>query len=1006
MTSIVVVSFNNLMFNRLCLESVLAGTQPGSYELIVIDNGSEDGTADYLVELAGLNPGIRIVLNSTNTGFAAAANQGLELAGGQVLLLLNNDVIVPPGWLPLLLRGLDEPGVGMVGPVTNRCGNEAQIDTRYSTFGEFLEYANLRAREHAGESRAIRMLTMFCVALRRDVYEAIGPLDERFQIGLFEDEDYSLRLRNAGHVLRCQEDVMVHHFGQASIGKLAVSGEYGKLFHANRERFEGKWKMSWRPHGRRPNPKYRDLVRRIRAVIQSILPAESTVLVVSKGDEDLLTVSGHTAWHFPQDVHGQYAGHYPENSEQAIEQLEQLKTGGAQFLLIPETMLWWLQYYTGFASHISANYRCIRQGEDCFIYQLTDLGPMEGPPEFQRCARVRGLDRLNRRMPTVVIPVCEAYEELKTCLEWLSDERHPRQCLVIDDSSSDRRIGDLLEHWSENREHAAYAVTARRLGPVAALNIGLKLAPGDVVILRPGSFPSPHWLESLSARAREGGVVATVSPRTGRGDDGSGTGGPEKCLLITRAAMRKVGFLDESRFEDEPGALSDFYRRAAACHFENRVDPETRLYPAPGVAGRGRRNTAAPDRPCVLAVMHSGGGGVLLATEDLLTALSPRFRCILLTTGRSHWSLYETLDGGFKMRRHYAFPTPWRLESAVDSYRLGVIEDICASFRVDLVNIHHLLGGSPEMIGFFRKLGLPVIFSFHDFYTLCPTSHLLDDRQRHCAAVCTEGEGECAVGRKFFSGGVPVLKHHYVHEHRSRMNAALADCAAFTAPSVTVADRLRHFPDFIDLSKLEVIPHGCEAGRAQLAAEPARAEPARVLCPGNLNVAKGLGMIEQLLKRNQACGRPFEYHFLGARWRGFRPEEYGGIHHGPYRRSEFGSRVEKIRPSFILLASICEETWSLTLSESWAAGVPVFASDLGAFRERIGANGGGWLFEAGNTEVFHDGMLQVLEDPAAWKRAVDSINRVPLESVGREARKYERLFRCSLPQRASARAPD
>jgi hypothetical protein len=138
-----------------------------------------------------------------------------------------------------------------------------------------------------------------------------------------------------------------------------------------------------------------------------------------------------------------------------------------------------------------------------------------------------------------------------------------------------------------------------------------------------------------------------------------------------------------------------------------------------------------------------------------------------------------------------------------------------------------------------------------------------------------------------------VLKHHYVHEHRSRMNAALADCAAFTAPSVTVADRLRHFPDFIDLSKLEVIPHGCEAGRAQLAAEPARAEPARVLCPGNLNVAKGLGMIEQLLKRNQACGRPFEYHFLGARWRGFRPEEYGGIHHGPYRRSEFGSRAKK-----------------------------------------------------------------------------------------------------------------
>ena len=236
--SIVVVTFNNLVFNRLCLESVLANTVEERYEIVVVDNGSQDGTVDYLSELAQLNTHVRVLLNDKNVGFAVAANQGLAAASGEILLLLNNDTIVPPHWLTRLLKGLEDPDVGMVGPVTNRCGNEAQIDVSYSTYGDYLQCTKERARLHRGEAQEIRMLTMFCVALRREVLEHIGLLDERFSIGLFEDEDYSMRLRSAGYKLLCLEDVLVHHFGQATIGKLAVTGDYGKLFRSNRRKFE------------------------------------------------------------------------------------------------------------------------------------------------------------------------------------------------------------------------------------------------------------------------------------------------------------------------------------------------------------------------------------------------------------------------------------------------------------------------------------------------------------------------------------------------------------------------------------------------------------------------------------------------------------------------------------------------------------------------------------------------------------------------------------------------
>jgi len=992
--SIVVVTFNNLVFNRLCLESVLANTMAQSYELVVVDNGSQDGTVEYLSELAQLNTHVRVLLNDKNEGFAVASNQGLVAASGEILLLLNNDTIVPHHWLTRLLKGLEDPDVGMVGPVTNRCGNEAQIDVPYSTYGEYLQFAEERARLHQGEAPEIRMLTMFCVAFRREVLEQIGPLDERFAIGLFEDEDYSMRLRSAGYKLRCLEDVLVHHFGQATIGKLAVTGDYGKLFRSNRRKFEEKWKRTWHPHGRRPNHHYRDLVSRIRLIIESTLPEDSTVLVVSKGDEDLLTVSGRNAWHFPQDEQGLYAGHYPETSAEAIKHLEQLKNEGAKFLVLPASMFWWLQYYSEFAKHLALDYRCIQHADTCFIYQLTELGATEENHQLRLCRKTKGIERLNRRLVTVVIPVFDDYEEVEQCLEWLlRNERHPHQLLLVDDSSTDPRIAALLERCADQNKHVAFAVTDHRQGIVAGLNIGLKFAPGDVVIFHPGSSMSRHWLEKMSACAYSQDVVATVSPMPGSTLPGVSSGGMGKCILITRAALRRVGLLDHRQFSDSTAALTDFCRRATARNFVHLTDDTTSLLStrqaAPVVS---QRVGDTFERPCLLALVHSGSGGAQFATEDLLTALTDSYHCLLLNTARSDWSLYEVLEGNLKLCRRYAFPQPWRLDSALGYARLGVLEDICESFEVNVVNIHHLLGSGPEVIELFKGLKIPVIFSFHDFYSLCPTAHLIDNNRKHCGGTCTEGAGECPVNQEFFQGKGLALKHHYVHEHRDRMDSALAQCAAFTAPSFTVRNLLVKSLRSVVPSDFHVIHHGSNLTRVQLATEPGGGQAAKLICMGNLDESKGLKFIEELMALNARRSRPFEFHFIGARQRNFRPEELGGIHHGPYKRSEYLQQIEKIRPSFSLLASICAETFSFTLSESWAAGVPVIASDLGALKERIEENGGGWLFKAENAKSFFDCMLTVLDTPGAWNHAVAEIGRIPLFSLEQEADHYKRLF--------------
>jgi len=108
------------------------------------------------------------------------------------------------------------------------------------------------------------------------------------------------------------------------------------------------------------NLDYPRLVGQIQEVAKAVLPPEATVVVVSKGDEELLKLGGQRrGWHFPQNEDGVYAGYYPADSAEAIFHLEELRSKGADFLLFPETAYWWLERYGDFEQHLDARYRRI-----------------------------------------------------------------------------------------------------------------------------------------------------------------------------------------------------------------------------------------------------------------------------------------------------------------------------------------------------------------------------------------------------------------------------------------------------------------------------------------------------------------------------------------------------------------------------------------------------------------------------------------------------------------------
>jgi GT2 family glycosyltransferase len=126
---------------------------------------------------------------------------------------------------------------------------------------------------------------------------------------------------------------------------------------------------------------YSALRHRIREAAREWIPAEETVLVLSKGDAELVDLYGRPAWHFPRQADGRYSGYYPKRDISTIAHLEAMRARGAFYLLIPETSRWWLDHYGSFRLHLERRYRCVLDDPDsCVIYAIREQSERPADP--------------------------------------------------------------------------------------------------------------------------------------------------------------------------------------------------------------------------------------------------------------------------------------------------------------------------------------------------------------------------------------------------------------------------------------------------------------------------------------------------------------------------------------------------------------------------------------------------------------------------------------------------
>lgn len=301
LTSIIIVTHNHLTYTRGCLDSIRHVTDE-PYELIVVDNASTDGTVQYLTGQAD----VKLVVNAENRGFPAAVNQGIEVATGEQILLLNNDTLLTTGWLQRMLDCLhSSESIGLVGPTSNAVSGEQQISVSYRRLESLDGFAwDLGKHNHRRYEETDRLVG-FCLLIDRKVISAIGTLDEQFGIGNFEDDDYCRRAIAAGFRCMIARDSYVHHFGSVTF---RASGEdFAEILKENHAKYQDKWRQQNvdgdekvelttesmpSPEDLDPNIKLslcmivRDNERTIRPCLESIRPWVDEIIIVDTGSID------------------------------------------------------------------------------------------------------------------------------------------------------------------------------------------------------------------------------------------------------------------------------------------------------------------------------------------------------------------------------------------------------------------------------------------------------------------------------------------------------------------------------------------------------------------------------------------------------------------------------------------------------------------------------------------------------------------------------------------------
>jgi glycosyltransferase involved in cell wall biosynthesis len=584
----------------------------------------------------------------------------------------------------------------------------------------------------------------------------------------------------------------------------------------------------------------------------------------------------------------------------------------------------------------------------------------------------------------VIVPV-HGGAKVGACLDALlaAPQATPFELIVVNDGSSEPELVRMLRGLADGARITLLTQPAPQ-GFAAAVNRATRLHPDrDIAVIQAGAEVANDWLDRLAAHGAGGRDIGTIAPfassgavacyprldshnpvpngytvasldalfhRVNAGRSVAVPFGYGPCVYFRRQCLESVGAFDDGSLGGSFGVEQDFSLRAASAGFRHLLAGDVYVkYHDTGALGDARPRGAAvraetllgklypeysthrveflagdPARPfrravdllrlresprqLICFIAHAWGGGIRRHMSDLAHLIAERCEVLLIEpaagdTVRLSW---------FKEGEDFAayFVLPGDMEALVSLLR---------ALRVVRLHFHHVHGLPRAVLQLPGAVGVPYDCTLHDYYTICPQYHLVTEKGDYCGEPDARGCAAC-LARRPGQWGLDIAAW------RAAFGGLLRGADRVIAPSRDVEQRIaRYFPDV----GATVVAHPEPGGG------PLR-RVVRVAVLGNLTPEKGLHAVVACAADAKMRGLPLVFRVLGSSTQPIRqwPEAPLSIH-GQYEENELQSLIEAERPDVIWFPAQVPETYSYTLSVAMATEIPIVASALGAFPERL-----------------------------------------------------------------------
>jgi GT2 family glycosyltransferase/glycosyltransferase involved in cell wall biosynthesis/SAM-dependent methyltransferase len=510
------------------------------------------------------------------------------------------------------------------------------------------------------------------------------------------------------------------------------------------------------------------------------------------------------------------------------------------------------------------------------------------------------------------------------------------------------------------------------------------------------------------------------------------------CMFIKRNILEEIGYFDAETYGRGYGEENDFSRRAILHGFRNVLCDTTFIYHRGASSFSGEKKDlyeenqkklserypdyrevvarfcsenpleeihtnirlrmgsfdSAEKKTRILILLHNLGGGTQKYVTDMVSALKRHYIFYILQVSGSNVIL-EEINNGQIIR--YAFPMGHSIDVAkrYDQGYKKTVEQIIGSFRINLIHVHHLFGHTLDIFNIAKELQIPLLMTIHDYYIICPSIFPVNEERKYCADLHDRKRCNRCISAKH------KKPEGYINEWRDHFRRAITNVDIFVSNDQAVMDIISACHN-IPQNKIKII----EPGHSEELIEISKHHNVRNLhdpvCFAYIGFLershKGMDMFYSLAA-SQRLNRKTRWKLIGVSETHKEPGLYPECNIEVYGRfNDYEDLSHALEDVDIVIHPGPAETYSYSLSEAWANGLPVLAADTGVPKARIERTGGGWVMDVCDLEKAEDRILDIITSESGYQQKIANVKKIELNTMENFYEEYKKLYDSYQPR--------